>query len=149
MSTLNLGCGNKLIEGAVNHDLHKHRSEIDITWDLNDLPWPWEDESFDFINSSAVFEHLAIDLFACMVECWRILKPEGIVRIKLPHWKSDSAHDDPSHRWYYSMGSFNQFDPSTRRGREYSFYTPYKWKILQVRLNNAKSSIIAKLQVRK
>lgn len=146
---LNLGCGNKLLEDAVNHDLHKHRPEIDVVWDLNILPWPWKDNEFDFINSSAVFEHLDIDLFACMAECWRILKPEGIVRVKLPHWESDSAHDDPSHRWYYSRGSFDQFDPDTRRGREYSFYTPYKWKILQVRLNNAKSSIIAKLQVRK
>lgn len=149
MKVLNLGCGNKILEGAVNHDLHRHRSEIDVVWDLNKIPWPWADEQFDFINAAAVFEHLNIDLLVSMNECWRLLKLEGTVRVKLPHWNSDLAHQDPTHRWYYSVKSFDQFDPSTERGQRYSFYTPYKWKILQVKMNSARSSLIAKLRVRK
>jgi len=51
---LNLGAGNKPREGAINHDLRQHRPEIDVAWDLNDLPWPWEAEQFDFIVARAV-----------------------------------------------------------------------------------------------
>jgi len=147
---LNVGAGNKIIPHAVNHDLHKHRPEIDVTHDLNDLPWPWADNSFDKIISCAVFEHLDIDLVKVLNECWRILRPEGICHLKLPHWNSESAHDDCTHRWFYGLGVLDQFDPDTKRGQDYSFYTPYKWKIIKrPELNRSQSSFAAQLRVRK
>jgi len=147
---LNLGAGNRIIGDAVNHDLIKHRPEIAVAWDLNKLPWPWLDNSFDQIVASSVLEHLTHDLFVSLNECWRIIRPGGQIYLKLPHWGSDISHQDPTHRWFFSLGSLDQFDPDTRRGKLYSFYTPCKWKILEpVVLNKAQSSIIAKLQVRK
>jgi len=150
MRALNLGAGNHIWKGAVNHDLHKHRPEIDITHDLNVLPWPWPDGSFDAIGASSVFEHLQIDLVQALDECWRILRAEGTIRVKVPYWKHDNCYADPTHRWRYSLRSFNVFNPDTKLGKELGFYTARKWSFAKrPKLNDCKSSIIVVLQVRK
>ena len=152
METLNLGAGRKPIKGAVNHDIHldPQRPWISIAHDLSNLPWPWEDNSFDRIVARAVLEHINIDLVTSLNECWRILRPKGILYLKLPFWHSDVAHQDPTHRWFFSLGSFDQFDPDRRRGREYHFYTDRHWRIVKgPKLNSAKSSIHVTLEVRK
>lgn len=147
---LNLGSGNKLIEGAINHDRIKHREEIDIAWDLNDLPWPWEDNSFDLIASRAVFEHLRINLLESVGECWRILRPKGHLYLKLPHWQHDNTYQDPTHYWRFSLITPTIFDPSTPYGKSYAFYDQRKWKIIKGPfLNKAKSSIHCTLEVMK
>lgn len=149
MDILNLGAGNKLIDGAVNHDQVKHRPEIDIVWDLNVLPWPWKDESFDFVVVRAVLEHLQMTLFQSMDECWRLLRPGGKVYLKIPYWRHDHSFADPSHYWQFSLETVHFFDPETRIGRAYQFYPHRKWKIIKgPRLNNSKSSIHCTLRKR-
>lgn len=147
---LNLGCGNEILADAVNHDRVKHRPEIDVVWDLNVLPWPWADNSFQMIVASAVLEHLNLDLVQSMNEAWRILQPKGMIYLKLPFWNCDIGWWDPTHRWRFSLNSFDMFDPDTKYGQMYAFYTPYKWKIYNpAQLNKAGSSIHVTLQVRK
>lgn len=149
-TVLNIGAGNKIMAGAINHDLVRHRPEIDVAHDLNVLPWPWPDETFDKVIARAVLEHLDIDLVTSLNECWRLLKPGGIVYLKLPYWDSDIAHQDPTHRWFFSMKSFDQFDPDRRRGREYGFYTDRHWRIVKgPKMNSARSSIHVTMEVRK
>ncbi len=146
-SVLNLGCGNRMIKGAVHHDLVKHRPEIDVVHNLNKLPWPWADNSFDKIAALAVFEHLDIDLFASFNECHRILRPGGRLVLKLPLHDGYNAYDDPSHRWLFSLRSLDQFCPETERGRQYAFYTPFKWKFVKKpRANKAKTSLWTTLE---
>jgi SAM-dependent methyltransferase len=152
MKTLNLGAGRRPIKGAVNHDicLDLQRPWITVAHNLSQLPWPWEDNSFDRIVARAVLEHIDIDLVASLNECWRILRPKGILYVKLPFWNSDIAHADPTHRWFFSLRSFDQFDPNRRRGQEYDFYTDRHWRIIKgPRLNDAKSSIHVTMEVRK
>ena len=150
MTILNLGAGNKLIKGAIQHDLTKHRPEIDVVHDLNDLPWPWDDKSFDMIVARAVLEHLRINLIESMNECWRILRPDGIIYLKLPIWNSDNSYRDPTHYWQFSLRTCDLFDPDTEYGRKYSFYPVQKWKIIQAaKLNNSRTSFALKMQVRK
>jgi SAM-dependent methyltransferase len=150
IAILNLGAGNKLVPGAVQHDLVKHRPEIDVAWDLNEMPWPWADSSFDLIVARAVFEHLDRDLVQSLNECWRILRPGGLLSIKLPYWKADAAYEDPTHRWFFTLGSLAQFDPDTERGKQYAFYTKRQWQIVKgPRLNQAQTSIFWTLRVRK
>lgn len=146
---LNLGAGNALCGDAVNHDIKKHRPEIDIVWDLNVLPWPWENNTFSHIIAWAVFEHLDIALLQAIDECWRILKPEGTIRIKLPHWKNKDSYNDPTHRYAVEVGIFDVFDPTTERGQKYNFYTSRKWKIQRVGLSSSGSCVVATLQVLK
>jgi len=146
---LNVGCGRRVLKNAINHDRTLHHDYVDIAHDLNILPWPWEDEQFAHINARAVFEHLDIDLLTALNECWRILKPGGELYIKLPFWNSSRSWDDPTHRRPYTFRTFNYFDPDTREGREYAFYTDRKWRIVRgPKLNRPRSSIICTLQKR-
>lgn len=151
MDILNLGAGNKLVEGAINHDLYKHRSEIDVAHDLNDLPWPWKDNSFDLIVACAVLEHLRINLIESVNECWRILRPGGVLHMKLPYWNHANSYRDPTHYWQFDLGTCDLFDPDTKYGRKYQFYHQLrKWRIIRrAKLNRAGSSFALKMQVRK
>ena len=155
MDILNLGAGYKPVEGGegdrvVNHDLRldPNRPWVTVAWDLNDLPWPWEDNSFDFIVACAVLEHLSLDLLHTVGECWRILRPGGILHMKLPHWQHDNSYLDPTHHWQFSLHTCDIFDPTTEYGLKYTFYTDRKWKIIKpARLNDAKSSFAIKMRV--
>jgi len=147
-NVLNLGAGRKIIQGAVNHDREKYRPEIEVAHDLNLLPWPWEDNRFEHIIALAVLEHLPITLIQSMNECWRILRPGGDIHLKLPMWNSERSYDDPTHYWRFSPNALQVFDPKTKFGSSYSWYTPYKWRIIQKPwLNPTKTSIYAKLRV--
>lgn len=150
MSTLNLGAGNKLVAGAVNHDLTQHRPEIDVAWDLNNRPWPWDDNSFDLIVACAVLEHLRINLIESVNECWRILRPGGMLYLKLPYWNAANSYRDPTHYWRFSLDTCDLFDPDTPYGHAYEFYPAQKWKITKrARLNDARTSFSLKMRVRK
>lgn len=147
MKILNLGCGNAPLDGAVNHDISKHSPWVDIVHDLNVLPWPWQDDEFDTIKAWAVLEHLYRERLSIINECWRILKPGGLLVVKLPYWNSEEAHDDITHYWYTTLNQFAQFDPTTQRGRDYGFYTPMKWKIVSSKFSNTgHSSIVHKMR---
>lgn len=147
-TVLNLGAGNRIVKGAVNHDLHKHRPEIAVAWDLDRLPWPWSDNSFDRILAISVLEHLQLTLIQSVDECWRILRPGGQLHVKLPVWSHENAYLDPTHRWRFSPRTLNIFDPTTRYGRQYGFYTVRKWRIARpAKLNKARSSFAATLEV--
>lgn len=147
MHKLNLGAGNRPEKGMINHDKTHHRSEIDIVHDLNILPWPWKDKSFDYILARSVFEHLDIDLVVVLDECWRILAPGGTILVKVPHWQHDNAYADPTHRWRYSLRSFEVFVPTTYLGKEHNFYTDRKWEIVKEPwLNKGKSSMFITLR---
>lgn len=147
MRILNIGCGNRLIAGAVHHDRVKHRPEIDVVHDLNELPWPFEDSSFEQIVALAVLEHLDIDLVASLNECHRILVPGGTLVLKLPLVTGANAYDDPTHRWFFTLRSLDQFCPETQRGQDYDFYTPHKWRFVKPpRANRAGTSLWATLE---
>lgn len=142
MTKLNIGCGLDFLPNAINHDLTKFDPRVDVVHDLNIFPWPWKGQTFDEVVAKSVLEHLKPDLVETLNEIWRILKPGGLVTLKLPHWRADVSWWDPTHRWKFSLMSFEQFDPSTKRGKEYAHYSKCKWKMVKrPHLNKAQSSI--------
>jgi len=148
---LNLGAGTKpMRKGVINHDRIRHGPHIDVVHDLNVLPWPWEDNSFDHIVARSVMEHLNIDLVQALDECWRILRPGGRAYLKVPFYAADASYSDPTHRWRYNLQSFDVFVPETKLGTQYVFYTERKWQFIKgPRLNTSKTSIHILLEVRK
>jgi SAM-dependent methyltransferase len=128
---LNLGAGN-LIEDPtkwINHDRMKHRPEIDAVWDLNQLPWPWRTGSMEQITAKAVFEHIDIDLLKAIDECWRILRPGGILYVKLPNAEDYiGCWGDPTHRRPFTLSFTSIFDYKSKNTGN-NFYTTRKWKI--------------------
>lgn len=132
---------------AVNHDRDKYHDFVDIAHDLNVFPWPWQDEQFEIIKAWAVLEHLYADRLNIIDECWRILQPDGLLVVKLPYWDNEQAHDDVTHYWWTTLHQFDQFDPTTERGKDYGFYSPRKWRIVSSKFSNTgHSSIVHKLR---
>lgn len=145
---LNLGTGTHILANAVNHDRVQHCPGIDIAHDLNVLPWPWADSSFDHIVARSVFEHLDIDLLTAVNECWRILDAEGQLDLKLPYWNAEISYCDPTHRRTYAPGVLEMFDPSTRRGEQYGFYTERKWRLVSRDwVNEGRTSFVGTMAV--
>lgn len=141
MKILNLGCGNRIIEGAINHDLNPHRPEVDVCFDLNLHDWFWyiaddlddsdllqKPDCFDRIEMISVIEHLDNPLHA-VDECWALLKVGGILVLKYPHKDSFTAYDDLTHRKFLTEYSFDYVDPRTYYGSNNMFYTDRKWHI--------------------
>lgn len=146
LGVLNLGCGNKILD-AINHDLYKHRPEVDVAWDLNALPWPWENSQFQCVWALSVLEHLDIDLLTAMNEVWRIVTPGGLAVVKLPYWGVAISYADPTHRRVFDPQVFDTLDPSTERGQAYGFYTPFKWKVERREfVNEERTSFVAHLR---
>lgn len=126
---LNLGCGNDPLAGAVNHDLSQHSPWVDVAWDLELTPWPWDDGTFDRVIAQDLLEHLHLGFVGFFDECWRILRPGGVAVVRTPMWNSPNAAIDPTHVRCYHPESFHYLDPRTHWGQKYGFYTDRKWMI--------------------
>lgn len=147
MKILNLGAGNRIIEGADNHDIAKHRSEIDLVFDLNTYSWVVPISNFlnlsltevvsyyDRVELISVIEHLKWTPIETLNEIWYLLKPNGILVVKYPHYTSSTMATDPTHRWGLNEESLEYVDPSTKHGQDCNYYTNKKWTILTPREN--------------
>lgn len=72
---------------------------VDVVTDLN-KPWPWADNSVEEAHSSHCLEHFdAQQRVHFLNELWRVLKPNGVCSIIVPHWASCRAYGDPTHKW--------------------------------------------------
>ena len=82
-SLLNVGCGSHFHKDWTNLDLISEDIEV-LCHDLTSgLPFP--DEHFDAVYHSHVLEHLKPnDGLKLLQECFRVLKPGGIVRVVVP-----------------------------------------------------------------
>lgn len=77
------GGGSPLLEGFTNIDIRALEG-VDIIHDITNLPM-FEDESVDEIRVSHAIEHLSPNkIMDALQEWYRILKPDGILRIYCP-----------------------------------------------------------------
>ncbi len=111
MARLNLGCGTDIRKGYVNLDSVKLPG-VDKVHDLNKVPYPFKDNTFDEIYASHVIEHLE-DLPKVMKELRRISKPGGRVIIRVPFFPSMYAASDPTHKHFFTYLTWDYFcDPA-------------------------------------
>ena len=119
MAELLIGCGNSRAKKlsvnsgewsaltTMDHDPH---CGADVLHDLEDYPWPFEDNSFDEVHAYCVLEHLGRQgdfkgFFATFGEIYRVLKPGGALLAICPSWQSIWAWGDPSHTRIISSAS--------------------------------------------
>lgn len=74
----------------------------EVTWDLMNLPLPFNPNTFDEIHAYEVLEHTGAQgdykfFFAQFSDFWRILKPNGHLLVTCPSRHSVWALGDPSH----------------------------------------------------
>ncbi len=129
MKRLNLGCGKDIKEGWINLDIFD-REGVDIVHDLNELPLQFKDNDFDFVLCKDILEHVKWILL--INEINRILKPKGILLIRVPHFTSAISYTDPTHKNYFSINSFEFFIKSDffNYERKIRYFSKIKKKIL-------------------
>jgi hypothetical protein len=136
---LDLGAGQSPREGFESVDLHapdaKHRV------DLFKFPFPWEDNSVSELHASHFIEHLPARevelrdvvadanqfigqdfLFAFFDECWRILKPGGLLTVIVPAATSTRAFQDPTHRRFIPAEAFLYLNREWRKVNQLDHY---------------------------
>lgn len=87
---LNLGCGDKILEGYVNVDVAESRAgkRPDVLCDLHRLT-PFDDNSADEILSVHVVEHFwRWEVVDVLREWIRVFKPGGLMILECPNLKS-------------------------------------------------------------
>lgn len=102
---LNIGAGKTQRKECVNVDCTPYPG-IDQVVDLSVYPWPWADESIDGIHADHVIEHLP-DQKVFILECLRILKKGGFLRMRLPHSSSPSGIGCMGHYRTYSYNTLH------------------------------------------
>ena len=98
--------------------------DADVIHDLTKFPYPFKDESVDAIYASHFVEHLdGTERMKFFNECYRILKPGGIMRLLHPYYKSVRAVQDPTHKWPpISENSYFYWDKSWREANKLDHY---------------------------
>jgi len=105
---LNLGSNVNRIPGSLGVDTLK-RDNVSIVHDLNIFPYPFEDGSVEIIHCYHVIEHLDNPLKA-IEEIHRILEPDGILYLRVPHFSSLYAWGDITHKQAFSTHAFDVFN---------------------------------------
>jgi hypothetical protein len=94
---LNLGSGQNPKPGFVNVDKF---GSPDVVCDLEQFPWPWEDSSVAEVELFHVLEHLGestATFIGIMKELYRVCRDGAVIRIGVPHPRSDDYLNDPTH----------------------------------------------------
>lgn len=109
---LNLGCGLDQHPDALNVDYDPSKNP-DIIQDLSEEDWPWDSNKFDVVYANHVLEHIPNPV-NFMDECWRILKQDGMLVLKVPYYQHKTAFEDPTHCNFFTEDSFKMFTHAER-----------------------------------
>ncbi len=99
MKKLNLGCGYKHKEGFINLDTFTD-CKPDVLHNLEEFPYPFDDNSVEEIILDNVLEHLGQTFCVfnqVMKELYRISTNSAKIYIKVPHPRHDNFLGDPTH----------------------------------------------------
>ena len=123
-AVLDVGCGRFKYPGAIGID-RLESTDADVQHDLDLLPYPFEDGSFDTVIARHVLEHLEAPL-EVLTELHRITRSGGIVTVITPHFSSPTSWTDPTHRHHFSSRSFDYLVAGTN----WDFYSAARFDVL-------------------
>lgn len=129
MKILNLGSGDRPIDGAVNLDFSKEVKGVDIEHDL-EKPLPFGDNEFDCIVALHILEHIR-NLSQLMGEIHRVGKNGAEVIIHAPHYTNPTFWDDITHVRPWSEGTIDFLTNSKNDGKR-GFKGTYRTTYLAV-----------------
>jgi SAM-dependent methyltransferase len=126
---IDLGCGLNKVAGAIGVD-NVSLPGVDIQHDLLNFPYPFIDSACSEVYLNHVLEHFYFpDEQRILQEVARILTPNGILHIRVPHVYSIAAFADPTHRQGFTFGTGNFFENDSAK----SYYKELEatWKLLK------------------
>ena len=112
---LHLGCGNLKLEGWVNIDIEASCNP-DAVVDLEQLPWPWADNTVSHVLMSHVLEHLGQQrevYLGIIQELYRVCVDGALIEIHVPHPRHDHFLWDPTHVRPITVEGLLMFDKQT------------------------------------
>lgn len=121
---LNLGSGKTRIPGVTNLDVVRIPGFTDIVHDLDVTPYPFESTSVDEVHMYHLLEHLENPIKK-IEEIYRILKPGGVLHLRVPHFSSMGAFTDITHHRPFGYYSFDCFEEDSY----HHFYSTARFKI--------------------
>lgn len=121
MIKLNLGCGVDYRDGWVNVD--KGYAPCDVKHDIEQCPWPWEDDSVDEVSLKHVLEHVEKECLPNIVrELGRVCRNGAIITVESPYALSDNFMTDPTHKLPITQRTLEYFDKSKPLGVNGAIY---------------------------
>jgi SAM-dependent methyltransferase len=123
LKKLHLGCGDVIKKDFVNLDVAKLPG-VDVVWNLNKFPYPFEDNTFEYVEAIHVMEHLD-DKLKPLDEIWRICKNKAIVHIEVPNYNSYLAAIDPTHKQFFNFFTYDVISVTGKR----SYYLKAKFRV--------------------
>jgi SAM-dependent methyltransferase len=125
---LDVGCGSKKHPRALGID-RSPDTDADVVHDLDAVPWPLEDSSFDEILLQDVLEHLR-DPYAVFAELHRVARPGARIQVRTPHFSSVLAYSDPTHVHWFSAAAIRALaEPG------FAHYTSARFRVVRLRLD--------------
>ncbi|WP_440931017.1 class I SAM-dependent methyltransferase [Candidatus Pelagibacter sp.] len=124
---LNLGSGNEIKEDFINVDF-KQDINVDVVHNLNNFPWPFENNTFSEVLAENVIEHLD-DFMKVMEEIYRVTKQDSLIKISVPYWNSSYAYIDPTHKKGFHELTFSFFDPESPYCKQRPYYSKARFKV--------------------
>jgi len=115
---LDIACGKNKKPDFIGVDVW---DGADIVCDLEQFPWPFNDNSVDEIFCSHYIEHVP-DLVSFANELYRIMKPGAKATIIAPYYSSIRAWQDPTHVRAISENTFQYFRKDWREARRLDHY---------------------------
>ena len=108
---LNIGCGNKRVEGYQGIDKYKCDA-ADYICDIENEKLPFEENTVTDIILDNVIEHI-YDIPKVINELIRVSQKGASIKIITPHFSSLSSWIDPTHIHHLSYFSFDHFEKNS------------------------------------
>ena len=129
---LDLGSGIKKNDNVIRVDINP-KVNPDIVHDLNNFPYPFENEYFDMIIMDNVIGELS-NFWKVMDEIYRISKVGADIIISVPYFRSSYAFIHPNIKSFFTVRTFEYFNPKNELYKRYK-YSSSTFQVTKLRFN--------------
>ncbi len=103
LMSLDVGCGPNCQTGAIGIDRFQYPGVAHVH-DVNQAPWPLQDNVFEFIKCQHAIEHFR-ELHTVAREMHRVCKTGAVIEFTTPHYSSYASWGDPTHLFHFALAS--------------------------------------------